>query len=134
MSDELSRIPIKITVIDKGIAKGYLNRLTAPLTVEAILQLLPINSRISPAMGHISVLLDIKRGTEKPVTQVEAGAIAYWPRSDALTIYPKDTKPYTPVNKIGEIEENLELFNRLRSGSRIIIERLSDYQKNKPAK
>lgn len=124
MSDQLSRIPIKITVVDKGTATGYLNRLTAPLTVEAIAQLLPINSRTSPAMGHTSVLLGIKRGTEKPVTQVNAGTIAYWPRSDALTIYPKDTKPYSPVNRIGEIEENLELFNQLRSGMRIIIERL----------
>lgn len=124
MSDELSRIPIKITVVDKGEATGYLNRLTAPLTVGAIAQRLPINSRTSPAMGHISILIDLKRGVEKPVTQVKAGTIAYWPRSDALTIYPKDTKPYGPVNKIGEIEENLELFNRLRSGSRIIIEKI----------
>ncbi len=124
MSDELSRIPIKITVVDKGEATGYLNRLTAPLTVGAIAQRLPINSRTSPAMGHISILIDLKRGVEKPVTQVKAGTIAYWPRSDALTIYPKDTKPYGPVNKIGEIEENLELFNRLRSGSRVIIEKI----------
>ena len=124
MSDELSKIPIKITVVDKGEATGYLNRLTAPLTVETIKQMLPINSRTSPAMGHVSVLLGIKRGVEKPLNKVEAGTIAYWPRSDALTIYPKDTKPYSPVNKIGEIEENLELFNRLRSGSRIIIERI----------
>jgi hypothetical protein len=124
LSEELSKIPIKITVVDKGTAKGYLNRLTAPLTVEVILNLLPINSRTAPAMGHISVLLGIKRGTEKPVNEVEAGTIAYWPRGDALTIYPKDANPYGPVNKIGEIEENLELFKRLRSGTRIIIERL----------
>jgi len=123
LSDELSKIPIRITIVDKGEATGHLNRLTAPLTVETIQQILPINSRTSPAMGHVSVLLSIKRGVEKPVNQVKAGTIAYWPRSDALTIYPKDTKPYSPVNKIGEIEENLELFNRLRSGSRIIIER-----------
>ena len=122
MSDELSKIPIKITVIDKGSATGYLNRLTAPLTVEAIQQLFPINSRTSPAIGHVSVLLNIKRGTEKLVTEVKAGTIAYWPRSDAITIYTKDTKPYSPVNRIGEIMENLELFNGLRSGSRIIIE------------
>ena len=124
MSDELSRIPIKITVVDKGEATGYLNRLTAPLTVGAIAQRLPINSRTSPAMGHISILIDLQRGVEKPVMHVKAGTIAYWPISDALTIYPKDTKPYCPVNKIGEIEKNLELFNRLRSGSRVIIEKI----------
>ena len=124
LSDELSKVPIKITVVDKGEAFGYLNRLTAPLTVEVILQMLPINSRTSPAMGHVSVLLGIKRGTEKSVDKVKAGTIAYWPRSDALTVYPKDIKPYSPVNKIGEIEDNLDLFNRLRSGSRIIIDRV----------
>ena len=123
MSDELSRIPIKITVIDKGEATGYINRLTAPLTVEAIARKLPINTRTTPAMGHVSILVGLQRGTEKPVSTVKAGTIAYWPRSDAITIYPKDTKPYTPVNVLGEIEENLELFNRLRSGSRIIIEK-----------
>ena len=126
MSDELSKIPIKINIVDKGEAKGYLNRLTAPLTVEAILQILPINSRTSPAIGHISVLIGIQRGTEKPISQIKAGTIAYWPRSDALTIYPKDTRPYSPVNKIGEIEDNLELFSKIRSGSRILIEKDSE--------
>lgn len=124
MSDELSKIPIKITVIDKGQATGFINRLTAPLTVEAIANKLPINTRTSPAMGHISILVGIQRGTEKPVDKVKAGTIAYWPRSDAITIYTKDTKPYSPVNKIGEIDENIMLFERLRSGSRIIIEKI----------
>lgn len=124
MSDELSKIPIKITVIDKGQATGFINRLTAPLTVEAIANKLPINTRTSPAMGHISILVGIQRGTEKPVDKVKAGTIAYWPRSDAITIYTKDTKSYSPVNKIGEIDENIMLFERLRSGSRIIIEKI----------
>ncbi len=124
LSDELSKIPIRITVVDKGEAAGYLNRLTAPLTVETILSLLPINTRTSPAMGHVSVLLGIKRGTEKPVERVEAGTIAYWPRGDALTIYTRDVRPYSLVNKIGFVEENLELFDRLRSGSRVIIDRV----------
>jgi hypothetical protein len=124
LSDELSKIPIKITVIDKGQATGFINRLTAPLTVEAIANKLPINTRTSPAMGHISILVGIQRGTEKPVDKVKAGTIAYWPRSDAITIYTQDTKPYSPVNKIGEIDENIMLFERLRSGSRIIIEKI----------
>jgi len=124
LSDELSRIPIKITVVEKGEATGFLNRLTAPLTVGAVAQRLPINSRTSPAIGHVSILVNLQRGVEKPVTEVKTGTIAYWPRSDALTIYPKDTKPYGPVNKIGEIEENVELFDRLRSGSRVIIEKI----------
>jgi hypothetical protein len=121
VSDSLSKIPIKITVVDKGEARGILNRLTAPLTVEDILKRLPMNTRTSPAKGFVSILMGIKRGTEKPVSRVEAGTIGYWPRGDALCIYPKDTTPYSQVNRVGEIKEGLELFKGLRSGSRIII-------------
>jgi len=123
VGDSLSKIPIRITVVGKGEARGILNRLTAPLTVEDILKRLPMNTRTSPAMGFVSVLMGIKRGTEKPVSKVEAGTIGYWPRGDALCIYPKDTTPYSKVNRVGEIQEGLELFQGLRSGSRIIIER-----------
>ena len=124
MSDSLSKIPIKITLIDKGEATGYLNRLTAPLTVGEITNILPLNTRTSPAMGFVSIIVGIKRGTEKPVEQVKAGTIGYWPRGDAIIIYPKDVRPYGPVNRIGVVEDGLELFNGLRSGSRIIIERI----------
>lgn len=123
MSDSLSKIPIKITLIDRGEATGYLNRLTAPLTVGEIMKTLPLNTRTSSAMGFVSIIVGIERGVEKPVDQVKAGTIGYWPRGDAITIYPKDARPYGPVNRIGVIEEGLELFNGLGSGSRIIIER-----------
>jgi hypothetical protein len=123
MSDILSKIPISINIVDMGEASGYLNRLTAPLTVEEIMKMLPINSRTSPAMGFVSVILGIKRGPEKPVNSVKSGAIGYWPRGDALIICPRDFRPYGPVNRIGEITEGLELFKGLRSGTRIIIKR-----------
>lgn len=123
MSDSLSKIPIKITLIDRGEATGYLNRLTAPLTVGEIMKTLPLNTRTSSAMGFVSIIVGIERGVEKPVDQVKAGTIGYWPRGDAITIYPKDARPYGPVNRIGVVEEGLELFNGLGSGSRIIIER-----------
>jgi len=123
LSDSLSKIPIKITLIDRGEATGYLNRLTAPLTVGEIMKTLPLNTRTSSVMGFVSIIVGIQRGVEKPVDQVKAGTIGYWPRGDAITIYPKDERPYGPVNRIGVVEEGLELFNGLRSGSRIIIER-----------
>lgn len=123
MSDSLSKIPIKITLIDRGEATGYLNRLTAPLTVGEILKTLPLNTRTSSAMGFVSIIVGIQRGVEKPVDQVKAGTMGYWPRGDAITIYPEDMRPYGPVNRIGVVEDGLELFNGLRSGSRIIIER-----------
>jgi len=123
VSDSLSKIPIRVTVVDRGEARGVLNRLTAPLTVEDIMKRLPMNTRTSPAAGFVSIIIGIRRGAEKPVTRVDAGAIGYWPRGDALCIYTVDTVTQGPVNRVGEIREGLELFQGLRSGSRIIIER-----------
>jgi hypothetical protein len=124
MSKSLSKIPIKITLIGIGDAKAELNRLTAPLTVGAVLKRLPINARVSPAIGCVSVLIGLKRGSEKPKNNVKAGSIAYWPKGDSICIYPNDHKPYSAVNIIGKILVGLEIFQKVRSGTRIIIERV----------
>ena len=125
MSQSLSKIPIKITVEGKGEALGFFDRLTAPLTVGEISRKLPINARVTPSFGSISIIIGIKRGAEKPINRVEAGTIAYWPRGDSICFYPKDAKPYGAVNKIGEISEGLEIFNNVRSRTRIKIEQIN---------
>lgn len=121
MGESQARTPIKIKVAEVGEAPGELNRLTAPLTVGDILKILPINGRTVTAQGCVSIILGLKRGTEKPVTQVDAGTIAYWPRTGSLCIYPETTKTYSPVNKVGRVTGNLEIFKNLKSGSRIIV-------------
>jgi len=121
MGESQARIPILVKIAGIGEASGELNRLTAPLTVGDILKILPINGRTVPSQGCVSILLGLKRGTEKSVTQVEAGTIAYWPRTGSLCIYPEAAKTYGPVNKIGRLTDGLEIIKNLKSGSRIII-------------
>jgi hypothetical protein len=121
MGESRARVPIVIKIAGVGESPGELNRLTAPLTVGDILKMLPINGRTVPAQGCVSILLGLKRGTEKAVTQVEEGTIVYWPRAGSLCIYPEAAKTYGPVNKIGKITGSLEMFRNLKSGSRIII-------------
>jgi hypothetical protein len=121
MGESQARVPILVKIAGIGEASGELNRLTAPLTVGDILKILPINGRTVPSQGCVSILLGLKRGTEKSVTQVEAGTIAYWPRTGSLCIYPEAAKTYGPVNKIGRLTNGLEIIKNLKSGSRIII-------------
>ena len=121
MGESQAKVAIKIKVANVGEAPGELNRLTAPLTVGDILKALPINGRTVQAQGCISIILGLKRGVEKAVTQVEAGTIAFWPRATSLCIYPDATKTYDPVNRVGKVTDNLEIFRNLKSGSRIII-------------
>jgi hypothetical protein len=121
MGESQARVPIRIKVAEVGEATGELNRLTAPLTVSDILKVLPINGRTVSVQGCISIILGLKRGTEKPVTQVEEGTIAFWPRAMSLCIYPEATRTYDPVNRVGKVTSNLKILRNIRNGSRIII-------------
>jgi hypothetical protein len=123
MAESLSRTPIKITIEEVGEAYGELVRFSAPLTVEKLLSILPIDGRAHTRGGGLSMIIGLRRGTEKAVNSVEAGDIAYWPMGDSLVIYPREAKPYGPVNTVGKITENLNLFEGLKGGVRIRIEK-----------
>jgi hypothetical protein len=121
MGESQARVPIVVKIAGVGESQGELNRLTAPLTVGDILKMLPINGRTVPAQGCVSILLGLNRGTEKPVTRVDAGTIVYWPRTGSICIYPDAVRTYGPVNKIGKVTGSMDMFRNLKSGSRIII-------------
>jgi hypothetical protein len=123
MAERVSRTPIKIVVEGVGDAEGELVRILAPLTVGAILGKLPLRGRAHVRGGGLSMILGIRRGAEKAVRTVKAGDIAYWPMQDSLIIYFQNAKPYGPVNKVGTVSENLKLFQGLKGGARIRIEK-----------
>ena len=123
MAESLSRFPIKVKVLDIGEASGELNRLTAPLTVGELMKRLPITGRNMPGNGCVTILLGLKRGAEKPVSNVDAGVIAYWPQQGSLCIYPIAWKTSSPVNKVGIILNNVDIFKGLKTGSRVVIEK-----------
>jgi hypothetical protein len=124
LAESVSRTPVRIVVEGVGEAKGELVRILAPLTVGAILGLLPLRGRAHVRGGGLSMILGIRRGTEKSVGLVNAGDIVYWPMQDSLIVYFQDSKPYGPVNKVGTISENLELFQGLKGGARVRIEKI----------
>jgi len=120
---QFSGTPVRITLEGVGEAKGELVRFSAPITVGTLLGKLPIEGRVHPQKGGYSSIIGIRRGTEKAVRSVKAGTIAYWPMQDALIIYHSYVQAYSPVNTVGKVTENLELFGSLRSGTKIRIER-----------
>ena len=125
MGESLSKIPVRIKLEKIGEAEGEFVRIYAPLTVDRLLRMLPIEGRVHPLTGGFSLIVGIKRGEEKSVRKVEAGTIAYWPMGDALCLFYGDAAPYSPVNRAGRITKGLELVRNLSSGSRIRIERLT---------
>jgi len=106
-----------------GEAIGELARFLAPRTVETLLRELPIEGRAALWKEEVYFETRVKVGPEKEKTRVESGTIAYWPLGSAVCIFYGSSQPYGAVNVIGRIIEGLDLFGKVKQGSRITLER-----------
>jgi hypothetical protein len=120
----VTRIPIRFTVENVGEAEGELIRHLAPRTIGAIAKQLPIEGRIAIWQEEIYFEIPVEMGDEKAKPEVEKGTIAYWPLGKALCVFYGDTQPYSPVNILGKITKNLEIFADTKSGTRIKVTQL----------
>ena len=120
--NDISRIPIKIIVEGLGEAEGELIRHLAPRTVDAIANRLPIEGRAALWKEEVYFEIPVKMGEEKAKATVETGTIAYWPMGSAICIFYGSSQPYSPVNIIGKVTKNLEMFRQVRSGMKIRVE------------
>lgn len=118
------RFRVKFTIAGVGEAFGELVKHWAPRTVDRLLASLPLEGRAATWMEEVYFEVPIKIGTEKAVTEVETGAIAYWPMGNAICIFYGSSQPTAPVNLIGKITEGLELFRKVELGTVIRMERV----------
>lgn len=123
MKSELSHIPIRIIIENIGEAEGEFIRYLAPRTVDAIKKNLPLEGRAAIWKDEVYFEIAAKMGEEKARSTVTKGTIAYWPMGNALCIFFGETQPYSPVNIVGQITKNLELFNQVKSGTKIRVEK-----------
>jgi hypothetical protein len=121
---EISRIKIKFTIEGLGEAEGELVRFLAPRTVDMIVRKLPIEGRAALWKEEIYFETPIKMGEEKAKATVELGTIAFWPMGSAICIFYGGSQPYSPVNVLGKVMKNLEIFEQVKSGTKIKVERL----------
>ena len=121
----VSRVPIKFVIEGIGEAEGELVRHFAPRTVEAIMKRLPIEGRAALWKEEVYFEIPVKMGKEKAKPTVEKGTIAFWPMGNALCVFYCESQPYSPVNIVGQVTKNLELFGRVKSGAKIRVEKVS---------
>ena len=120
----ISRIPIKLVVKEVGEAEGEFIRHLAPRTVDAIVKKLPIEGRVALWKEEVYFEIPVKMGEEKAEPTVKKGAIAFWPMGKALCIFYGESQPYSPVNIVGQVTMNLELFRQVKSGTKIRVEKV----------
>jgi len=124
METSVSRVQIKLIIENIGEAEGEFVRHMAPRTVDAILKKLPVEGRAALWKEEVYFEIPGRTGEEKAKPSVEKGTIAYWPMSSAICIFYGESQPYSPVNIIGKVTKNLELFRQAKSGAKIRIEKL----------
>jgi hypothetical protein len=121
---DISRIKIKLIVEGLGEAEGELVRFLAPRTIDMIVRKLPVEGRAALWKEEVYFETAIKMGEEKAKGTVENGAIAFWPMGSAICVFYGESQPYSPVNVLGKVTKNLELFRQVKSGTKIRVEPL----------
>ena len=124
MSAEISRVRVRFLLENLGEVEGEFVRYLAPRTIEALMKRMPIDGRLSVWKEEVYFETPVKVGSEKPRPTVETGAIAYWPMGAAICIFYGKSQPYSPVNMLGKVMKNLELFKQAKQGSRVRVERI----------
>jgi len=119
---EVSRVRIKFIIEGQGEAEGELVRFLAPRTVDLIVRKLPIEGRAALWKEEVYFETPIKMGEEKAKGTVEAGTIAFWPMGSAICIFYGTSQPYSPVSILGKVTGNLEIFKKVKSGTKIRVE------------
>lgn len=125
-SGEVSRIKIKFIIEELGEAEGEFVRFLAPRTVDMITRRLPLEGRAALWKEEVYFEVSIKTGKEKAKSTIKKGTIAFWPMGSAICIFYGQSQPYSPVNVLGKITKNLELFKQVKSGTRIKVDLLID--------
>lgn len=119
----VSRLPIRFIIEKVGEAEGELVRIQSPRTTDAIIRQLPLEGLAALWQQEVYFDIPVKMGNEKSKPTVEKGTLAYWPMGSAFCIFYGETQPYSPVNIIGKVTKNLELFEQVKSGTKVIVEK-----------
>ena len=83
-----------------------------------------MEGRAALLKGGVYFHVPLNLGMEKAKRIAEKGTLAYWPMGRALCIFYDDARPYSPVNYVGKIKENLEVFRRVKTGTKITVEKI----------
>ncbi len=112
----MADIPIKIEIFGITILNGFIDRIYAPLSADAILEKMPFVMRGRFSFGSKKYWtlpgVGLREGTNpKSVKDVEKGELVYNPKTDELIIIIENLEMPNKVNKVGKIEINDDILN-----------------------
>lgn len=122
---------IKIWTKSTGEIPAELSEVKNPQTFKAIRNALPIRARVATWGDEIYFPVKIKGKKENQQQVVEKGDIGYWPVGDSLCIFfgptpasvGNEIRPASPVNVVGKILGNPEVFKKVKDDDEILIDK-----------
>ncbi|MCD6535895.1 MAG: hypothetical protein J7K49_02540 [Thaumarchaeota archaeon] len=117
----LSRVPVEVIVENIGKFEGELIRFYAPLTVQEIVRMLPIEGAAALWDYAVYFEIGISRGLEKEVKKVKPGDMLFWPPRSYVLLAFAEAMPAAQMMKIGEFKGDYSKLKEVRPGSKIII-------------
>lgn len=100
-----------------------------PLT-RALLEALPVQSRVSTWGGEIYCPVPISGKATDPTREVTVGDVAYWPAGEALAVFFGPTPlsendrpvPADPVQRLGRVKGDPSQLDKVEAGARVSLE------------
>jgi hypothetical protein len=117
----VSRSKIVIELLNKHSATCEFIRHLAPLTIGSILKRLPLEGRVHKFEDKfVYIETDLIIGSEKQKTKFKAGDIGYLTSNASICIFVRDTASQ-PMNPVGSVIDNQEIFESIHSGDVLVI-------------
>ena len=98
----------------------------APITVDALVGVLPLVSRVTLFPKTVCILTGIRTGVEKQRYECARGDVAFLAANGLLCFVLGNTKSDRPLNPVGKLEMGVELLERAGPGDIIEIRRNQD--------
>ncbi len=129
----VTKVKIRIYTKSVGYVEAELTDEFSPETFRKIVNALPIESVAYRWGKEVYFSTPVQASEENARETVEKGTIAFWPPGNALCIFwgptpasrtPDEIRPASPVNVLGKILGNPDVFDKVRSGEKILVERI----------
>jgi uncharacterized protein len=115
----VSKVECVASVRGKGEAKLSLFKHLAPLTVNALLEAMPVDSRVNVQPTMVCLFTTIRLGVEKPKTSFARGDVAFLPSGSLVCLFLRDSKSDRPLNPVGKVEDGIAIFDAARPGDTV---------------
>jgi len=125
MEQSASKVDAKIIVFGKGELKAEVFRHLAPITVNKIINKMPIYGRISKLNDNIvCILTQILTGIEKGETKFLKGDIAFLPLNGSICIFLKESTSVRRMSLIGKVISSLETLDKCGPGDTVTLDKV----------